>query len=584
MITPGGHLRLESEPGALPALTAERATALQEAFVGCSAAGLLALVGQELGQELPPALVFWRGVARRLFEAICALGEAGFSRWGTIAPPAEEELSDWVEQAPPMSGLEYLSIELLQRLWAELRDLVAQQAHQYSGGTAAYLRAISPLWHLLGRVTFHLAENKRDPQRPFAFLATFTHRLSGQARLQHLPLSEALKTYAAAKDFAQLEKLLEPVRRASEHSNLVRELLDEKTIFAPQAWSVRQAYRFLMDAPKMEEAGLVVRLPDWWSKRRPPRPQVQVHLGSRPASVLGLDTLLDFSAELTLDGEPLTEEERRTLLSGSDGLVLLRGKWVEANPQRLEQALDHWKRIAADHPDGISFVESMRLLAGVPLEGPESDEAPTASWSQITAGDWLRQTLQRMRQPEQGNGCQPGRDLQATLRPYQVDGVSWLWFMTGLGLGACLADDMGLGKTIQIIDLLLQRKQRRHPASIEKSESGGTSLLIVPASLLGNWRQELIRFAPSLRTFFAHRSETPVSDLDRAAADPVRQLASFDLVVTTYGLARRQPWLTEREWSLVVLDEAQAIKNVSSAQAKIIKKVRAAARITFCGG
>jgi len=76
-ITPGGHLRLESDPEVLPALTPERAAALQEAFASSSAAGLLALVSQELGQELPPALVFWRGVARRLFEAICALGEAG---------------------------------------------------------------------------------------------------------------------------------------------------------------------------------------------------------------------------------------------------------------------------------------------------------------------------------------------------------------------------------------------------------------------------------------------------------------------------------------------------------------------------
>ncbi len=100
----------------------------------------------------------------------------------------------------------------------------------------------------------------------------------------------------------------------------------------------------------------------------------------------------------------------------------------------------------------------MRLLAGVPLDGDESNEA-TADWSQLVAGDWLRDALTAMRQPSGIDALQPGADLHATLRPYQADGVRWLWFMTRLGLGACLADDMGLGKTIQVIDLLLQMKR-----------------------------------------------------------------------------------------------------------------------------
>src|SRR5207245_7698468 len=168
----------------------------------------------------------------------------------------------------------YLNVALLQTLWSELRSLGATRAKESPEGPAAFLRTVNPLWHLLGRVTFHLAENKRNPERPFAFLATYTHRLSGQARLAHLPLAEALKTYAGAKELAKLESLLEPVRRAAERSGLARELLDKKALFAPQAWSIHQAYRFLKEAPLIEEAGVVVRLPDWWSARRPPRPQV----------------------------------------------------------------------------------------------------------------------------------------------------------------------------------------------------------------------------------------------------------------------------------------------------------------------
>src|SRR5204863_5058871 len=120
-------------------------------------------------------------------------------------------------------------------LWAELRDFVVARAAKHRDGPAAYLAAVNPLWHLLGRVTFHLAENKRDSVRPFAFLATYTHKLSGQSRLQHLPLADALKTYAGAKDQQKLESLLEPVRRAAERSPLAKELLDKKSLFAPQA-------------------------------------------------------------------------------------------------------------------------------------------------------------------------------------------------------------------------------------------------------------------------------------------------------------------------------------------------------------
>jgi SNF2 family DNA or RNA helicase len=576
-ITPGGRLRVVETEDSLPAVAEAAAAALVAAFERSSGEGLLRLVSPDVAEHLPATLVFWREVARQYFQAVCQLGEGAHARWATIPPPSDERLAQLVADAPPMRGLEYLSVELLRSLWDELRQSVARQSAKFLGGPAAYLQAVNPLFHLLGRVTFHLAENKRDPARPFAFLATYTHRLSSHARLQHLPLAEALKTYAGAQDKAKLESLLEPVRRAALGSPLVRELLDGRALFSPQAWTVRQAYRFLTEAARIEEAGVVVRLPDWWSARRPPRPQVQVRLGTRPASEIGMDRLLDFQVGLTLDGESLTDDERRELLEGAEGLVLLRGKWVEVNRDQLQQALDHWKQLAQESPDGVSFVEGMRLLAGAQLTAEDAVDEHVASWSRIVAGDGLRDTLERMRRPEVVDACQPGRDLQATLRPYQAEGVRWLWFLTELGLGACLADDMGLGKTVQVIDLILQRRRRG------KSEGAGPSLVVAPASLVGNWRQELARFAPSLRSFFAHRSECAAEELARVESNPRRELAQFDVVVTTYGMARRQEWLARMKWSLVILDEAQAIKNATSAQARGVKKLQAAGRIVLTG-
>ncbi|MCG8378959.1 MAG: DEAD/DEAH box helicase, partial [Proteobacteria bacterium] len=268
------------------------------------------------------------------------------------------------------------------------------------------------------------------------------------------------------------------------------------------------------------------------------------------------------------------------------GLVLLRGQWVEVDGENLQQALDHWEQVQSTHPDGLSFIQGMRMLAGTQLDDKADEETPD-DWSRVVAGGWLRETLAMIRDPSNVADMQPGQDLQATLRPYQTDGVRWLWFMNRLGLGACLADDMGLGKTIQVIDLLLQLKGGAglKPAKKKKAakQHPVPSLLIVPASLLGNWRQELQRFGPSLKVFFAHRSECDADALARVAKSPQNTLADFDLVVTTYSLARRNDWLGKVSWRLIVLDEAQAIKNAASAQTKAIKKLDSAGRIALTG-
>ena len=150
--------------------------------------------------------------------------------------------------------------------------------------------------------------------------------------------------------------------------------------------------------------------------------------------------------------------------------------------------------------------------------------------------------------------------------------------MSRLGLGACLADDMGLGKTIQTLALLLQLKRET-----ARAQAAVPSLLVAPASLLANWKSEIARFAPTLDVFFAHPSETPSQTLKDAAADPARTLAGKDLVMTTYGLLTRLPWLRQIDWRLVVLDEAQAVKNPAARQTWAVKELRAQARIALTG-
>lgn len=579
---------------------------LLAAFTDSVADGLFELAAVNNKVTLPLDLVFWKDWVRRFLKSVSQLDDEHFAeleklaksgrstatgkgRLKTVSPPDDLALAVIVAEAPPMRGLEFLTGEVLRGIGDELLTKFLERAHLTEGGCRGLLLSLNPEAQLLGRVTFHLAENKRNPDLPFAFLATYAHRLSAKAQIQHLPLGEALRQYAAERDQTRLAELLTPVRTAASRSEVVGRLLNTREIFQPQAWTVSQAYRFLNDVAIMEDAGLSVRVPDWWKSRRQARPQVQVRIGEQRASAVGLDSLLDFSASLAVDGTPLTEQERRQLTAATDGLTLLRGKWVEVDQQKLTEALQQWKELQDEHADGISFLEGMRLLAGTPLQATESVSEDVLQWTSVTSGQWLTEVLQQIRDPNGIQGCEPGIGLQATLRPYQANGVRWLWFMSQLGLGACLADDMGLGKTIQVIDLILRLKDSGGSANSRKKSAGKSAdkaspfLLIVPASLIGNWKQELDRFAPQLKVFLAHRSECDAATLDRIAKDPSRELTGYDVVITTYTLIRRSTWPLDVHWKVVVLDEAQAIKNAGSAQSRSVRKLKASGRIVLTG-
>ena len=204
------------------------------------------------------------------------------------------------------------------------------------------------------------------------------------------------------------------------------------------------------------------------------------------------------------------------------------------------------------------------MLAGASLERDASATLPetTRDWTGLTAGPILEATLNRLKSPdEQQSPSIAG--LHAELRPYQRSGVAWLGFLTNLGLGACLADDMGLGKTIQVIALLLRLRRDRDTGVISRVKRA-PCLLVVPASLIANWKAEIERFAPSLTYAIAHPSETPAGK----EVLPAEEIERCDLVITTYGMLTRQSWLRERTWDLVILDEAQAIKNAGTGQAR----------------
>ena len=575
VLTPHGHLLLAPDPEA-SSLDAALAQRLRDAFERGSGHGLLWLGADEVGTALPPVYSYWREFGTRYVTALCTHPDIEARREKLRIPrPPDEELEWMILGAPPMVGAEYLTVAVLDALWQELDAAFGVELSESNNGVQDFLKRRNPAWNLVGRVHFNVAENRQDLEAPFAFLATYTTRLSTQAKAQHLPLGQALREYAGAANRDRLLSLLLPVQRASQNCPWLKAMVDQGEIFHPLRWTPGEAMQLLRDVPQLEAAGVVVRMPAAWRGNRPPRPRVTGSVGGKAPSGLGQDALLDFQMEVTLDGERLTADEIKELLAKSDGLALVRGRWVEINPEQLSRMIERFREVERTAAaNGLAFAEAMRLLAGA--DAAPDDTTATATntdWAQVVAGPWLSDTLKGLRSPEGLAQVDPGAALSGTLRPYQQVGVRWLYLLAKLGLGACLADDMGLGKTIQVLSLLLvlQRQANGQQAP---------SLLVAPASLLANWASEIERFAPGLRALIAHPSAIPATDLKTLAPE---RLQNVDLVITSYGSLLRLPWVAERSWRLVVLDEAQAIKNPNSKQTRAAKKLNSRARLALTG-
>ena len=247
VLRPNGVLTLlpSSQSGGGSVGARARSQRLEQAFARGSGHGLLSLGADEVGTALPPALSYWRHFGARFVAALCSLPGVAEATRPPVPTPAAGELETIAAAVPPMTGAEYVTAEILADLWRATDSAFATELAESKLTAQEFLRSRNKAWNLVGRVHFNLAENRKDEEAPFAFLATYTTRLSAEAKPQHLPLGKALQEYAGAKNRERLLSLLMPVQRAAEQCAWLKAMVDAGEIYHPLRWTPQQAVQFL---------------------------------------------------------------------------------------------------------------------------------------------------------------------------------------------------------------------------------------------------------------------------------------------------------------------------------------------------
>ncbi len=564
-ITPSGTIHWNQDP-------------FNRCFNQSMGSGILALATAQWPAKAGPSSFFLRSLFQ---EALTRLAHSQANHpdddgcaLNSLVPSRELALKI-LERVPPMKGGEYLTPALLVKWHEILRAHIGNELQKRDEGISQWISNLGSPWNKIGRVFFHLAENRDDHtgSHPFAFLATFAHKSSTGGELSHLPLGRAVQLYH--DDHAALLAVLQPLKKASGPNPFLREMLADRSIYSPMAWNGRQALAFLKAIPEIEQSGIIVRIVNLW-KKPPPKLQVTVTAeqeeeGEKKFTV---NSLLSFSVAATLGGSYLSPEDLKALLESDGGLLRFHGEWIEADPVKIRQLLDQWQKASSlMNRLGIPLVQGLRLLVNGPGASLPDIPAPEPE-CEFSMGEKLRESLKLLRE-------QPGMPplvledrLERIMRPYQREGVSFLERTTSLGFGACLADDMGLGKTVQCLAWL---------SSINNSEQNAPFLIVAPASLLGNWEEEIQKFTPGLTSAILHPGHLNKTAWRKLETAPQTWLKPYDIVITTYGMTTRLPWLKETVFPALVLDEAQAVKNADSQRSSSIRSLKAERIVALSG-
>jgi len=362
-----------------------------------------------------------------------------------------------------------------------------------------------------------------------------------------VPIDEALRAQegsrSAMAEWTRLGRVFAAVGRAGVRA---RGLL---------ALSQDEAWDFLtMVGPTLVATGFDVRAP--LISRRKATPSLRLFAEESAGSVVGAHQLSNVAWSVLFDDVELSAGEVARLAKQARPLVQSRGKWVELDRVDLEQAAAALAERADQHQ--MTGAEILRHSMGLDTSG-------LAGGIVVHGQSWANDVLQRASEASAAPVTKP-EGFVGELRSYQTEALSWIGFLDAAELGGCLALDMGLGKTPTVL------------AHLARTAGNGTTLVIAPAAVVGNWAAEAARFAPGLRVLVHH-------GISRSEAEGfTSQLAKADIVITTYATAVRDvDMLAATTWRTMVLDEAQAIKNPSSDTAQQLRRISAHTRLALTG-
>ena len=274
------------------------------------------------------------------------------SRENTEVPLTDDLAESLLLSLPFAPGSENVNVEWVKKLWTKLNGCFAEEIKNYSASVALYLAEKDEHLKVAERIFFHLVENKNDEKYPFSFLATYSTK-GEKGSIKHAPLKYALTEYKSDRD--KILELLSCLNRAAEVSKLINDFTSSGEMFHPLRLTANEAWQILRDIPKIEESGIVCRIPDWWKKSRQ-KARVSVSL-TKKESLLGLSTILGMEGYLEVDGQKLSKTEIKKMLAMDEGLSLIKGKWVEVDHERLNLLLKEMEKYQGD----ISMMEALRM-------------------------------------------------------------------------------------------------------------------------------------------------------------------------------------------------------------------------------
>ena len=380
-------------------------------------------------------------------------------------------------------------------------------------------------------------------------MVTYTTKIENVVK--HFPLKYALKEYK--NSIEKLQKLTDVIYKISKKSLLIKKLVESGEIFSPIYLSEEEAYQILNEISLYESNGIVCRIPNWWEQRNE-NTSIKIDIEQRKRDSFGYFkpiNLVNVSPSMYYNDIQISDTEIDILLNQTEGLSFFKGKWVEINNKKLKELLIAYNELKED---GTTLKEVLKInsktnskISNINIEFNNED------WLCKIAEKNLEMYPEIIKIPDTFKG---------TLRPYQNEAYKWLLAMSQYNFGVCLADDMGLGKTVEILAFL----------ETYRKMSDKKVLLIVPSSLLNNWENEIKKFTPELDYYIAKKIDSDYWKIKN----------SF-LTITTYQISQKLSLIYDLNWGIVILDEAQAIKNPEAIQSRKIKSIHRDMSIAMTG-